>query len=253
VPAIVQDHQGFIWMATRDGLARYDGSQFRVFQPGSDDRPAVASAEVAQIRLDPTGKLWVASGAGQLDVMDPRTEQITNFTAQPVYQSIKASAIPSTLFCVDRQGRLWMECRQGGLLSVDPATGRVRRYQHRPTQPQSISDNRVVAVQQDARGTIWVLTQAGLEALDESSDQFRHYAPQLPIRLPPKGLWVRPGGQVLVAVDNALFVLQPASGRVRTYPLPPPTHPVSFVHFAEDPAGTVYFARHTALFSFTDQ
>jgi ligand-binding sensor domain-containing protein len=154
VPAIVQDHQGFIWMATRDGLARYDGSQFRVFQPGADDRPAIASAEVAQIRLDPTGKLWVASGAGQLDVMDPRTEQITNFTAQPVYQSIKASAIPSTLFCVDRQGRLWMECRQGGLLSVDPATGRVRRYQHRPTQPQSISDNRVVAVQQDAWGTI---------------------------------------------------------------------------------------------------
>jgi signal transduction histidine kinase/DNA-binding response OmpR family regulator/streptogramin lyase len=251
VPAIVQDPQGFIWMATRDGLARYDGRQFRVFQPGADDRPAIASAEVAQVRLDPAGKLWVASGAGQLDVVDPRTEQITDFTAQPVYQSSKASAIPSTLFCVDRRGRLWMECRQGGLLSVDPATGRVRRYQHQPTQPQSIRDNRVVAVQPDARGTIWVLTQAGLDALEESSGQFRHY--QLPIRLPPKGLWVRPGGQVLVAADNALVVLHPAAGTVRTYPLPPPTHPVSFVHFAEDPTGTVYFARHTALFSFTEQ
>ncbi|WP_421829794.1 two-component regulator propeller domain-containing protein [Larkinella sp.] len=34
VSAIVQDRQGFIWMATRDGVCRYDGNRFKIFQPG---------------------------------------------------------------------------------------------------------------------------------------------------------------------------------------------------------------------------
>ncbi|PSR51994.1 hypothetical protein AHMF7605_29250 [Adhaeribacter arboris] len=40
VPGIVQDPQGFIWMATRDGLCRYDGNRFKVFRPKLDTRPS---------------------------------------------------------------------------------------------------------------------------------------------------------------------------------------------------------------------
>ena len=34
VNAIYQDHKGFIWVATRDGLNRYDGYRFRIYKKG---------------------------------------------------------------------------------------------------------------------------------------------------------------------------------------------------------------------------
>ncbi|WP_461041369.1 hypothetical protein [Spirosoma harenae] len=40
VPAITQDQHGIIWMATLNGLYRYDGMHVKIFQPSADGRPS---------------------------------------------------------------------------------------------------------------------------------------------------------------------------------------------------------------------
>ncbi|ODS80268.1 MAG: hypothetical protein ABS46_14810 [Cytophagaceae bacterium SCN 52-12] len=57
-PAIQQDKQGFIWMATLDGLCRYDGRNFRVFQPSSRDQPSISGAAVIGLEKDGAGGIW---------------------------------------------------------------------------------------------------------------------------------------------------------------------------------------------------
>src|SRR5438552_2463258 len=59
VPAILQDRQGFIWMATRDGLCRYDGTSFKVFQPSTNGKPGISSSSLFGLSLDQKGKIWV--------------------------------------------------------------------------------------------------------------------------------------------------------------------------------------------------
>jgi len=72
--AIAQDGQGFIWVGTQDGLARYDGYRFRVYRHDSAD-PLSLSDDFAQtIVPDDDGSLWVGTLNGGLDHYDPKSD-----------------------------------------------------------------------------------------------------------------------------------------------------------------------------------
>ncbi len=73
---ILQDRQGMMWFATRDGLDRYDGQKFTVFRNNSNDTNSLASNWVLSLVIDPEGKLWIGSSGG-LNVYDPRLDKIT--------------------------------------------------------------------------------------------------------------------------------------------------------------------------------
>ncbi len=67
-----QTRDGFIWIATKDGLNRYDGYRFEVFTNDSFDPFSIVSNEVWSIYEDQRGWLWLASPGG-LDVYLPNT------------------------------------------------------------------------------------------------------------------------------------------------------------------------------------
>lgn len=67
---ILQSRDGFIWIATKDGLNRYDGSRFKVFSPDPFDPFAIGGSEVQQIFEDSRGWIWVTLLDG-MDVLDP--------------------------------------------------------------------------------------------------------------------------------------------------------------------------------------
>ncbi|MCB9285405.1 MAG: hypothetical protein H6563_15170 [Lewinellaceae bacterium] len=67
---ILQSRDGFIWIATKDGLNRYDGSRFEVFSPDPFDPFAISSSEVRTLFEDSRGWIWVALLYG-VDVLDP--------------------------------------------------------------------------------------------------------------------------------------------------------------------------------------
>lgn len=67
---ILQSRDGFIWIATKDGLNRYDGSRFMVFSPNPFDPYAIGSSEIQSLFEDSRGWIWVSLPDG-LDVLDP--------------------------------------------------------------------------------------------------------------------------------------------------------------------------------------
>jgi len=69
---IMQSRDGFLWIATKDGLNRYDGSRFKVFSPDPFDPFAIANSEVHSLFEDSRGWIWVAFER-ELDVLDPKT------------------------------------------------------------------------------------------------------------------------------------------------------------------------------------
>jgi diguanylate cyclase (GGDEF)-like protein len=62
VQAIVQDHQGYIWVATQAGLARFDGVRFTTYAPETE--PALPGIWVRSLMVDVVGRLWVGTYKG---------------------------------------------------------------------------------------------------------------------------------------------------------------------------------------------
>ncbi|GEM_PF-5538065 len=62
--AVFQDHYGFIWIGSREGLNRYDGATFTHFRHDPINPNGLPHNEVLKFREDPNGMLWIRTAAG---------------------------------------------------------------------------------------------------------------------------------------------------------------------------------------------
>lgn len=79
VSGIVQDRAGFIWIATREGLARYDGRRFKVFRHRVNDPKSLASNIIATLYIDGDDQLWIQYENGAIDVFNATRNICTIF------------------------------------------------------------------------------------------------------------------------------------------------------------------------------
>jgi ligand-binding sensor domain-containing protein len=78
VPSIAQTSDGYLWVGTEDGLARFDGLKFTLYD--SQTVSAFRSNFVMSLRVDRDGVLWIGTHGGGLLIYITRME---NFCAGP--------------------------------------------------------------------------------------------------------------------------------------------------------------------------
>ena len=257
VPSILQDKQGFIWAATRDGLCRYDGYRFKVFQPDPDGRPSLSFAGLNLIELDRHGRIWIFSERGEIDVFDPRTEKFTNFSRQAAFRRLVKSRTTYAM-CIDRQDRLWLTTIGLGVICWDINKKQGYCFRHQPQQDASISSDSVYHVSEGADGRIWLATTKGLDQFEEATLRFKHlrHQPGNPQSLPEDFLTrvcLRPTGELMLFSQHYLTLLQPGTGQLRSYRLPAQGDEWLGHKVAIDRTGAVYFDQNNILFRFTEQ
>src|SRR6266849_845283 len=166
VQAILQDHRGFLWFGTEEGLDRYDGYSFVIFKHDSKDPQSLPNDKISALLEDRQKKLWVGSWGG-LSLFDDRNEK---FSSVP--------EIHSKVTCIieDPDGTLWVGTQGEGLFARDPSTGAFRHYLHYANDPDSLGTYIVSALLQDSKGRLWVGSfDAGLDRFDEKAKRFIHY------------------------------------------------------------------------------
>jgi len=57
VHCILQDYQGYIWIATEDGLNKYDGYKFTTYRNDPDDSASLGNNNIRSLYEDPLGEL----------------------------------------------------------------------------------------------------------------------------------------------------------------------------------------------------
>ncbi len=77
VSAIGQDADGYMWIATPDGLNRYDGYSFRIYRHEPGNPASLADNAVKRLQFDNAGTMWV-SGANSLSHYDKSTDSFDN-------------------------------------------------------------------------------------------------------------------------------------------------------------------------------
>ena len=171
---ILQDKHGFLWIATQDGLNRYDGYQFKIYRSKFGDSTSLADNRIYDLFEDSKGTLWIGTGGGlhRYDRQLDRFERF-QFDSQNV-NSISGNIVMS--ITEDQQGHLWLASYLGGLTSYDLASGRFTRFNHKPGSGNTISSNKVVHLLADKDNTLWIATNGdGLNRFDLSSGKIDHF------------------------------------------------------------------------------
>jgi len=98
VTGIIQDKEGFIWIATANGVSRFDGYEFRNFASLGQEQTALKGTFVFDIAEGKNGKIWISTDAG-LECYDKASEAF--------YLSIKGNMFKKKAEILD-DGTIWM-------------------------------------------------------------------------------------------------------------------------------------------------
>jgi signal transduction histidine kinase/ligand-binding sensor domain-containing protein len=165
--SILEDGKGLLFAGTfHKGLQEINRSTGKVSPYPRGLLPQFTSP-IMQLIYDRRGNLWAAmyGGVGRLD---PATGRFVMYTPE------NQNTIQYQRLTEDREGFLWL----GGLAGLhrfNPRTGQFAIYQHKPDDPESLSDNRVNSVHFDQQGTLWVGTQDGLSKFNRQTGTFKTY------------------------------------------------------------------------------
>lgn len=175
---VTQDQEGYLWIATADGLARYDGYAFETFHADADDARALPRSNVQSLLVSSDNRIWVGTEGGGLSVLSTNRQYFTNYRTDPDRPDGLSSDDVWSM-AEGPQGRIWLGTYGGGLGWWDPATMTFGTYRHDLADNTSLAEDTVLSVLADPDGTVWVGTlSAGLNRLLPGADQFERYAHQ---------------------------------------------------------------------------
>ena len=168
VVAILQDHRGFMWFATGEGLNRYDGNSFVVYKNNPNDPGSLSHNFIRDVVEDDHGYLWVAAHPG-VNKFDPTTERSTRYLPDPNNpNSLGSDAV--WRITRDSRGYLWF-AEDNGLDRFDPATETFTHYRN-----DNIGQfvGRITHVMEDSHRDIWFVGELGLFHLNLQTGQITH-------------------------------------------------------------------------------
>ncbi len=111
VTDIIQDHDGFLWFSTHDGLNRYDGNSFKTYQISHNNTNGIASNLTTKIAKDLYGNLWIGTLDKGISCFNTKTEQFTNFTNSDSSKVISSNLVQN-VYC-DSKNRIFIATYYG--------------------------------------------------------------------------------------------------------------------------------------------
>lgn len=158
VSTLAQDRAGHLWLGTADGLARYDGVDFRVYRYAPDDPTSLPGNVVQALYVDARDRVFVGVEGGGLSMLDASADGFVHWQrkSHPELRSDDVWAITGTA-----DGAIWFGTYAGGLYRL-ATDGRLQGFVHDPNQADSLPSDIVIALAVDSTGALWVGTSAGL-------------------------------------------------------------------------------------------
>ena len=167
VSRLIIDHTGIMWIATYNGLDRFDprSESFVVYKQDSQSD----EEEYFSLAEDKSGFLWMGSFGG-VKRFNPNTGQFTVYAHRvDDPSSLSDNAVTSTY--VDHAGNLWVST-ENGLNKLNRKSGTFTHYYVKDGLPS----NAVSCILEDQFGMLWMSTNRGLSRFDPVANRFTNYS-----------------------------------------------------------------------------
>jgi len=237
---IVQDKRGFLWVATKEGLNRYDGYRFVSYRHDPRDPASLPDDQVQVVFEDRSGTLWVvtASGASRFDDRAGRFDRIrlsrrgSDTVTAAVWQILE-----------DKAGLLWLATPMG-IGRIDRTTLGARLYD----EPQSVRH-----LHEDHTGAFWAcqLSWTDCYRYDRAKDSFvSSPAPVSSRDSTPSNVMMQDSRGGVWLESDRIYRYQPSTGRIQTFELGDtgPSALSGIRKLYEDRSGTVWLGTLGGLY-----
>jgi len=155
--ALAEDGDGFLWIGSENGLARWDGYHFRDYKPDPKISGSLPDNDIQTLHTDEQGRLWIGTGSGGLARYERDQDRFVSYPAgRNGLSDVSVEAIAD-----DGAGGLWVGT-DGGLDHLEPKTDAIRQFRHSGKDRHSLPDDAVYAILRDRKGALWVGTARGV-------------------------------------------------------------------------------------------
>ena len=251
VTGITQDADGFIWVNTKDGLARYDGKEFLTFRHQPGDSNSLSSNTTDGLFKDSQNNLWVLNGKDDFNKIDPRTFKITRSKKILIPQGKGMSKNPQQNgeYNLKLDQKLQMEL-------LDPLKERLRTFLGKKSD---FGGNNICAFSEDSNAKLWLLTGQGLEISDDRWENFKSivFPPEFQfnferITFIPKLFHLR-DGRIAVLEGDKILLYNSANENVKAVTVPQPfLGKINFSSTTKDVQGRLVFEYQNHIFRLND-
>lgn len=179
---ICQDHKGFLWFATYDGLNKYDGYGFTVYRPEINNPNSISSNAVFTIFEDKFNNLWIGTQNG-INLFNRDKESFVRITHDPENKN-SLSHNEVRAICMDTDSAYWIGTLGGGLncmtvdfdtLNLSKSKFRFEHYRHEDTDSTSISSDYIRELKLDNNSILWLGTENGISKFNRKTGKSKNY------------------------------------------------------------------------------
>lgn len=206
----IQDKEGFLWIATHNGLNRFDGYNFIRYTHNPEDNHSISSNQTNTLYEDSKGNLWIGTFSDGICRYDRSTNEFIRYAekkkiyviwedsrnvlwaageyfmgyldaAQNKFVAIEWANPADNIMGVSKatiENQIWVATENNGLYLYNTQTRKVVNH-YLPTGANSISSKMLYNAYADSNNTVWIGTQdAGLDVLDLKTGLFTNYRHQ---------------------------------------------------------------------------
>ncbi|MCJ8319308.1 MAG: response regulator [Colwellia sp.] len=174
VEELLHDDDGYLWIATTDGLNRFDGYEFKVFRHDPEHKNSLSNNHAISLFSDSKGYLWVGTNGGGLNRYDAKSESFISFQHGKVDDSSLSHNVVNDIV-EDKYGNIWVATNEG-LNQFNLKKQVFTRYFHNNVDVNSLSNNSINVVFYDSKSTLWIGTKNGLNRYNAKTKKFTRIA-----------------------------------------------------------------------------
>ncbi|HEX8460428.1 MAG TPA: two-component regulator propeller domain-containing protein, partial [Segetibacter sp.] len=207
VSAILKDKYGFMWFGTQDGLNRFDGYNFTVYQNNPKNPTSLPANNIQSLLEDRQGNIWIGSNGGGLSLYNNSNGSFVNFKAGEDNNETISDNDVNTIY-EDSENNIWIGTYRG-LNMMNRTTHKITRYYF-----AAMSDfvNNISCIYEYDKNNLLIGTAAGAYLFDKHKHTLTIYYPlqigkagiKAIFEDNDKKIWIGTDGKGLYVVDRRI-------------------------------------------------
>jgi ligand-binding sensor domain-containing protein/signal transduction histidine kinase/DNA-binding response OmpR family regulator len=167
IQSLLCDNDNEIWIATLDGLCKFDYSseRFTNFYNDPSNQNSISGNEINCLALATNGNIWIGTSNQGVNYYNKKTKTFSR------YQHLASNNITAIL--EDKDSILWIGTYDVGLECVDLKTNKHYYYKASPGNYSSLQTNYIRCIAQDSLGNVWIGTNKGLARFLKKNNTFQ--------------------------------------------------------------------------------